>query len=56
MLRRLMAARADDERRELPEGEERMKKSTKPLLPARIEREFAVIRAALKPRYPARSA
>lgn len=52
MLRRLMAARADDERRELPEGEERMKKATKPLSPARIEREFAVIRAALNAAVP----
>jgi integrase len=47
LLRRLIAARADDARRELPEGEQRHKKSTKPLSPARIEREFAVIRAAL---------
>jgi hypothetical protein len=46
LLRRLIAARADDARRELPEGEQRHKKSTKPLSPARIEREFAVIRAA----------
>jgi integrase len=47
LLRRLIAARADDARRELPEGEQRHKKSTKPLSSARIEREFAVIRAAL---------
>jgi integrase len=47
LLRRLIAARADDVRRDLPEGEQRRKKSTKPLSPARIEREFAVIRAAL---------
>lgn len=52
MLRRLMAARADDERRALPEGEERRKKSAKPLSPARIEREFAVIRAALNAAVP----
>ncbi|HEV3381649.1 MAG TPA: tyrosine-type recombinase/integrase [Trebonia sp.] len=44
-LRRLVAARADDARRVLPEGETRHKKSTKPLSPARIERMFAVLRA-----------
>ena len=47
LLRRLVAARADDERRVLPDGEKRRKKSVKPLSPARIERMFAVIRAAL---------
>jgi integrase len=52
LLRRLLGARADDARRELPEGEHRRKKSTKPLSPARIEREFAVIRAALNDAVP----
>jgi integrase len=52
LLRRLVAARADDERRHLPEGEKRRKKSAKPLSPARIEREFAVIRAALNNAVP----
>lgn len=52
LLRRLIATRADDERRELAEGERRHKKSTKPLSPARIEREFAVIRAALNDAVP----
>ncbi|HEX3957853.1 MAG TPA: tyrosine-type recombinase/integrase [Trebonia sp.] len=52
MLRRLVAVRADDARRELTEGEKRRKKSTKPLSPARIEREFAVIRAALNDAVP----
>jgi integrase len=47
LLRRLVTTRADDERRVLPAGEKRRKKSTKPLSPARVEREFAVIRAAL---------
>jgi len=46
LLRRMIAARADDTRRVLPEGGQRHKKSAKPLSPARIEREFAVIRAA----------
>lgn len=46
-LRRLIAARADDERRGLAEGEARHKKSTKPLSPARIERMFAVLRAVM---------
>ncbi len=36
MLRRMIAARADDARRELPPGEARRKKSTKPLSPARV--------------------
>ena len=52
MLRRLVAARADDARRVLAEGETRHKKSTKPLSAARIEREFAVIRAALNDAVP----
>jgi integrase len=51
-LRRLVAVRADDARRELPEGEKRHKKSTKPLSPARVERMFAVIRAALNDAVP----
>lgn len=54
MLRRLMAVRADDTRRELAEGETRHKKSVKPLSPARIEREFAVIRAALNDAVPSK--
>lgn len=52
LLRRLLAARADDERRKLPEGEKRRKKSAKALSPARIERLFAVIRAALNDAVP----
>lgn len=47
LLRRLYAARADDERRTVPEGEKRHKKSTRPLSPARIERLFAPFRAAM---------
>jgi integrase len=54
LLRRLTDARADDERRALPSGENRRKKSTRPLTPARIAREFAVIRAALNAAVPAR--
>ncbi len=46
-LRRLLDARADDERRELPAGERRHKKSPKPLSAARIRRVFAVLHAAL---------
>jgi len=52
LLRRLVAARADDTRRVLPEGEQRRKKSVIPLSPARVEREFAVIRAALNDAVP----
>lgn len=52
LLRRLLSARADDDRRELPEGEKRHKKSTRPLTAARIEREFAVMRAALNDAVP----
>ena len=52
LLRRLLNARADDERRELPPGGTRRKKSTRPLTPARIEREFAVLRAALNDAVP----
>jgi hypothetical protein len=47
MLRRMNAARADDERRVLPEGEARHKKSRKPLSPARIKRMYAPFRAAM---------
>jgi len=52
MLRRMVAARADDERRLLPEGETRHKKSRKPLSPARIERMFAPFRAAMNAAVP----
>jgi integrase len=52
MLRRMLAARADDERRVLPPGEKRRKKSTKPLSPKRIERMFAVLRAAMNAAVP----
>jgi integrase len=52
LLRRLAATRADDTRRILPEGGQRRKKSVKPLSPARVEREFAVIRAALNDAAP----
>jgi integrase len=54
LLRRLLNARADDERRELPSGEKRRKKSTRPLTPARIGREFAVLRAALNDAVPSK--
>jgi len=47
MLRRMYAVRADDERRVLPEGEQRHKKSRKSLSPSRIERMFAPFRAAM---------
>ena len=46
-LRRMIDARADDERRSLPPGETRHKKSPKPLSPARIARMFAPFRAAM---------
>lgn len=46
-LRRMLEARADDERRGLAEGEERHKKSTKALSAARVERMFAPFRAAM---------
>jgi integrase len=51
-LRRLLAVRADDVRRDLPAGEARHKKSTKPLSPARIRRVFAVLHAALEAAVP----
>ena len=47
MMRRMMLARADDERRDLPDGGERHKKSAKPLSPARVARMFAPFRAAM---------
>ena len=53
-LHRLIAVRADDTRKMLIGGETRHKKSTKPLSPARIEREFAVIRAALNDAIPSK--
>jgi integrase len=52
MLRRMLAARAEDERRRLAPGEKRRKKSTKPLSPARIARAFAVLRAAMNAAVP----
>jgi integrase len=52
MLRRLLDARAEDERRNLPAGAKRRKKSTVPLSPARIERMFAVLRAAMNAAVP----
>lgn len=54
MLRRLITVRADDARRDLADGESRRKKSTRPLSPARIERVFAVIRAALNDAVPSK--
>jgi len=56
MLRRMYAARADDVRRVLPEGETRHKKSRKPLSPARIARMFAPWRAACNAAVPRRIA
>jgi len=55
-LRRMIDARADDERRELAPGERRRKKSTVPLSPARIARMFAVLRAAMNVAVPAKIA
>jgi Arm DNA-binding domain len=52
MLRRMLDARADDERRHLAPGEKRRKKSTKPLSAARITRAFAVLRAAMNAAVP----
>jgi integrase len=51
-LRRLLAVRADDVRRELPAGGARHKKSTKPLSPARVRRVYAVLHAALEAAVP----
>jgi integrase len=56
ILRRLTEARADDERRELPPGERRRKKSSKPLSPARISRVFAPLRAAMNAAVPGKIA
>ena len=53
MMRRMMLARADDERRDLPDGGERHKKSAKPLSPARVARMFAPFRAAMNSARPA---
>lgn len=53
MLARMLSARADDERRQLAPGEERRKKSPRPLSPARIERMYAPFRAAMKAATPA---
>jgi integrase len=47
MLRRMTAARADDARREVPDGAARHKKSVKPLSAARVVRIFAPFRAAM---------
>ena len=55
MLRREIAARADDERRGLAPGEVRHKNPPKPLSPARIERMSAVLRAAMNAAVPASS-
>jgi integrase len=52
MLRRMLDARADDERRHLAPGEKRRKKSAKPLSAARITRAFAVLRAAMNAAVP----
>lgn len=54
MLRRMYAARADDERRVLAEGETRHKKSTRTLSPSRIARMFAPFRAAMNAAVPRR--
>jgi integrase len=54
MLRRMLDARADDERRHLAPGEKRRKKSAKPLSAARIARAFAVLRAAMNAAVPAK--
>ena len=52
MMRRMILARADDERRELPDGTQRRKKSAKPLSPARVARMFAPFRAAMNSARP----
>jgi integrase len=54
MLRRLVQARANDQRRVLAPGEKRRKKSPKPLSPARIGRVFADLRAALNAAVPSK--
>ena len=53
VLRRMLAVRADDERRHLEPGEARRKKSARPLSPARIARMFAPFRAACNAAVPA---
>lgn len=53
MLRRMLAARAGDERRVLPDGEKRHAKSTRPLSPARVARMLAPFRAAMNAAIPA---
>jgi integrase len=52
-LRRMLAARAPDERRELPPGGTRHPKSGRPLGPARVARMFAPFRAAMNAAVPA---
>jgi integrase len=47
MLRRLVAARADSNKKKLAEGEVRRKKSIKPLSPARVKRVHAVLSSAM---------
>jgi hypothetical protein len=51
-LQRLIAARADDVRRDLAPGEKRHKKSSKPLSASRIQRIYAVLHAALQTAVP----
>jgi integrase len=53
MLRRMLLARADDNRRDLPAGQARHKKSTRPLSPARVARMYAPFRAAMNTAVPA---
>jgi integrase len=48
ILRRMLEARADDDRRDLADGEERHKKSTRALSASRVERMFAPFRAAMR--------
>ena len=48
MLRRMLNARADDERRRLAPGEAWHKTSAKPLSPARIQRVYAALRGAME--------
>jgi integrase len=51
-LRRLIEVRADDDRRVLPPGEKRHKKSTRPLSPSRVKRIMAVLSVALNDAVP----
>lgn len=53
MLRRMLLTRAEDERRTLPAGEARRRKSVKPLSAARVARMFAPFRAAMNAGIPA---